>query len=57
MILSIHLNGAVLVSVHALSLSLLCLPLVLSTVYNFCAWDCFCSPCSINIIAHSDCSV
>ena len=30
MILSIHLNGAVLVSVHALSLSLLCLPLVLS---------------------------
>ena len=36
MILSIHLNGAVLVSVHALSLSLLCLPLVLSTVYNSC---------------------
>jgi len=57
MILSIHLNGAVLVSVHALSLSLLCLPLVLSTVHNFCAWGCFCSPCSINIIAHSDCSV
>ena len=51
MILSIHLNGAVLVSVHALSLSLLCLPLVLSTVHNFCAWGCFCSPCSINSIA------
>ena len=54
---SIHLDAAVLVPVHALSLSSLCLSLVLSTVHNICAWSCFCSPCSINIIAHSDCSV
>ena len=54
---SIHLDAAVLLPVLTLSRSLMCLPLVLSTVHNFCAWGCFCSPCSINIIAHSDCSV
>jgi hypothetical protein len=54
---SIHLDAAVLLPVLTLSRSLMCLPLVLSTVHKFCAWGCFCSPCSINIIAHSDCSV
>ena len=54
---STHLDAAVLLPVLTLSRSLMCLPLVLSTVHNFCAWGCFCSPCSINIIAHSDCSV
>ena len=44
----IHLDGAVLVPVHALSRSLCCLPLVLSTVHNICAWSCF--SCSINIL-------
>ena len=47
----IHLDSAVLIPVHATSRSLLCLPLLLSTVHNFCAWGCFCSSCSINSIA------
>ena len=51
MIQFIHLDGAVVVPVHALSRSLLCLPLVLSTVHNVCAWSCFFSPCSIDSIA------
>jgi hypothetical protein len=37
----IHLDSAVLIPVHATSRSLLCLPLLLSTVHNFCAWWCF----------------
>ena len=48
---SIHLDGAVLVHVHELSRSLLCLPLLLSTVHNFCACWHLCSSCAINITA------
>jgi hypothetical protein len=40
---SIHLDGAVLVHVHELSRSLICLPLLLSTVHNFCACWRLCS--------------
>jgi hypothetical protein len=40
---SIHLKDAVLGPVHALLRSLLCLPLLLSTVHNFCACWRLCS--------------
>ena len=51
MIQSIHLGADVLVPVHELSRSLLCQPLLLSTVHNFCACWHLCSSCTINITA------
>ena len=48
---SIHLDAAVLVPVHELSRSLLCLPLLLSAVHNFCACWRLCSSRAINTTA------
>ena len=51
MIQSIHLEDAVLGPVHALLRSLLCLPLLLSTVHNFCAYWRLCSSRATNTTA------